>query len=225
MKYIEVTDEWLYQYIPLMCDVIEQDLDARIDTEYLFSARFEKRMKRLLWKEANGWITDFRQYLVRVAIVCLCIFGVMFAITMRVEAYRNKLFQSVKEIWEDSIIYTYFNRWDEQSFLPHEPTYISEGYVEVSRITTEHSISIAYEDGAGNRIVWDQMLASDYKEVILDAEYDADMVERIDGGDAYVYTYEDGYIGVYYEKDLYIFLITADGLTVEEVYRILMSME
>lgn len=223
--YIEVTDEWLYQYIPLMCDVIGQDMDARVDKDYSFSPQFERRMNRLLWREAHGWIRDLGQFLARAAVVFLCILGVMFAVTMRVEAYRNTFFQTVKEIWEDSVIYTYFNEWDEQSFLPHEPTYISEGYAEVSRIATEHSISIAYENAAGNRIVWDQMLASDHKDSILDAEYDADIVERIDGGDAYVYTYEDGYIGVYYEKEQYIFLITADGLTVEEVYRILTSME
>ena len=225
MKHIEVTDEWLYKYMPMASEIIVQRAEEQIDEEYQFSARFERRMKRLIRKESRYWLKDFGRVLGKAAVICLCVIGLLFIITMRVDAYRNKFFQTVQELWEDAFKQTYSNGWEEQGFVPHEPTYIPEGYRGTDKVSTEHSCSISYENGQGNRIVWDQMLASDQKENILDAEYEANIIERVADGYVYVYAYEDGYIGAYYETDQYIYMIMTDNLSLDEVYRMIESLE
>lgn len=53
MQQIEVTDEWLYQYMPIVDEAIIRELEESTDYEYRFSAKFERKMRRLIWKEAH----------------------------------------------------------------------------------------------------------------------------------------------------------------------------
>ena len=53
MEHMEVTDEWLYKYMPVVDRAIIKALESQVDNEYEFSERFERNMKKVIWKEAH----------------------------------------------------------------------------------------------------------------------------------------------------------------------------
>ena len=76
MKQMEVTDELLYQYMPIADEMDLDALEAEIaDEEIVLSKKFERRMKRLMWKEEHKWVAGFGKFMARVAVVFLiCMF-------------------------------------------------------------------------------------------------------------------------------------------------------
>ncbi len=225
MKQMEVTDELLYQYMPIADEMDLDALEAEIaDEEIVLSKKFEKKMKRLMWKEEHKWVAGFGKFMARVAVVFLCVLGVGFAVTMSVDAYRSKFFQTVQEIWEDSVVHTYDVGEEGQEFVPHEPSYIPEGYEEVRREEIIHITSIIYENENGERITWDQHMITDGSYQVLDTEYTHKESSQTDKGIVTIYYYPDGFKKAYLEKDANIYIITADKIEVEEIYKIYNSL-
>lgn len=225
MSQIKVTDEWLYKYVPMADEAMIREIKEKVDYDYEFSPRFERKMKRLIWKEAHMWLVDFCRFLKKAAIVFICILSVLFALTMSVEAYRYKFFQTVKEIWEDSVIYKYFTEYGEGGFREREPMYLPEGYTEVRRVVNENSFIIEYQNDSGAMITWYQMLATDEKYSAVDVEYEMQETREIKGDLAVVSVYADESIGAYYEHERYVYILTADNLTLEDVYHMFESIE
>lgn len=224
MKQMEVTDELLYQYMPIADEMDLDALEAEIaDEEIVLSKKFERRMKRLMWKEEHKWVAGFGKFMARVAVVLFCVLGVSLAVTMSVDAYRSKFFQTVQEIWEDSVVHTYDVGEEGQEFVPHEPSYIPEGYEEVSRIDVNYIYSIRYEDSKGNRIVWDQYTVVDGSHHVLDSDYIKVETEKTDKGIITIYYYSEDYMKIYYEDEQYIILITANNLEKDELCKMLES--
>ncbi|MBQ7831976.1 MAG: DUF4367 domain-containing protein [Lachnospiraceae bacterium] len=215
MSRIEITDEWLEKYMPLAGDAMLQELEENMEEEdYDFSPEFEKKMERLIKKESHGWLGGAGKFIVKVAVAVLCVLGLSLAVTMSVDAYRTKFFQTAQELWEDSVIHTYFSGDEEQSFVPQEPAYVPEGYVEVSRYESEDMLNITYENAAGEWMVWDQMLAMNKEIRVVDAEYETLETMKIKKGVLSVYTYSDGFKIMYYEYNQYIF--TWSGYQIEQ---------
>ena len=73
MKRIEVTDEWLYKYMPIVDETIIRELEDGTDYGYQFSAKFERRMKSILWKEEHPWISAAYRQLKRAAVLGICV--------------------------------------------------------------------------------------------------------------------------------------------------------
>lgn len=46
MRSMEVTDEWLYQYMPVVDNAMIKALEGQVDEDYVFSKRFERKMKK-----------------------------------------------------------------------------------------------------------------------------------------------------------------------------------
>lgn len=226
MKQMEVTDELLYQYMPIADEMDLDALEAEIaDEEIVLSKKFERRMKRLMWKEEHKWVAGFGKFMARVAVVLLCVLGVSLAVTMSVDAYRSKFFQTVQEIWEDSVVHTYDVGEEGQEFVPHEPSYIPEGYEEVRRVETGKSVSIEYANEENNYICWDQELIKYRTWNILDTEYSTKIEEIINDGILVICFYQDGFINAYYEKEQYIYILAADDLEKEQIEKIFESIE
>lgn len=218
MSRIEITDEWLEKYMPLAGDAMLQELEENMEEEdYDFSPEFEKKMERLIKKESHGWLGGAGKFIVKVAVAVLCVLGLSLAVTMSVDAYRTKFFQTAQELWEDSVIHTYFSGDEEQSFVPQEPAYVPEGYVEVSRYESEDMLNIAYQNENGEKIYWDQVIALDHEDNTIDAEYEKSEMVKIRGGVINIYTYSDGYITIYYEYQHYIFILAGYNISVDDV--------
>jgi len=226
MKQMEVTDELLYQYMPIADEMDLDALEAEIaDEEIVLSKKFERRMKRLMWKEEHKWVAGFGKFMARVAVVLLCVLGVSLAVTMSVDAYRSKFFQTVQEIWEDSVVHTYDVGEEGQEFVPHEPSYIPEGYEEVRRITTDRTINIEYHNKGGHYIQWDQTEAKQGAWSALDTEYVEKEYYEINKGVVEIYFYNDNFIRAYYETNQYIYILSADDLLLEDICLIFESIE
>ena len=55
MERIQVTDEWLYRYMPVAAEALLEDMEKEIDYKYEFTSNFEKKMKRLMrWERRRN---------------------------------------------------------------------------------------------------------------------------------------------------------------------------
>ncbi len=225
MKRVEVTDQWLYKYMPVVDEAIIQELENNIE-ECEFSDRFERKMRKLMWQEAHSWIGTFVKYAKRVAIIFGCIISSMLVVTMSVEAYRIKFFETLETIYRKAIVYTYTDEDEEAEFRILEPTYIPEGYHEYQEeIILGHSINYIYENEDKEWITWRQLMAHEGLTVGVDLEYDKEEKVEINGAIASVRTYDYGRCYIYYEYENYVILLSADNLSTEEAVKILESIQ
>lgn len=225
MEHIHVTDEWLYKYMPIVDEAIIQELEKETDYEYEFSDKFKRRMKKQIRREARPWISIFVRQSKKAAIFTVCTISLLFLLSMSVQAFRIKLFETVKTIWEDSILYSYFTDIETEDFHINEPQYIPQGYKEIERIVTDHQLSVMYENSLGEMITWDQVMVTDGGSLVVDSEYDSQIAKEINGKATIISLYSDGYVGVYCENDEYAYLLTADNLSIEEICCIIESIE
>ena len=226
MKKIEVTDELLYKYMPI---ADEMDLDALeeelADEAFILSPKTEKKIKRLIWNEKHKWVVEFGKFMAKVAVVCFGILTIGLAVTMSVDAYRSKFFQTVQELLGDSALHTYDTNEDEQGFVPHEPTYIPEGYVEVRKELVKGRLSLIYENQDNEYIYWDQIFIQEGEQFVFDVEYDNVMNYKTDDGIVHISYYDDGFVYAYKESGNYIYILDADHLDSEEVINIFNNIE
>ncbi|MCM1065850.1 MAG: DUF4367 domain-containing protein [Eubacterium sp.] len=220
MKKIIVTDEWLYKYMPVVDEAIIRELEKEIDYEYPFTGRFEHRMKKLIRWEMHPWIGAFYRWSKKAAILFVCVISTLFVITMSVQAYRIKFFETVQSIWEDSILYTYFVDQNPGTIQWNEPGYLPEGYQETEKIILEHWFSVIYTDGDGNTITWDQMLVQDEGKLTVDIEWDQQVIKESSGKNIMISLYLNGSVNAYCEHGKYVYLLTADNLSIDEICRI-----
>ncbi|MGN0426582.1 MAG: DUF4367 domain-containing protein [Agathobacter sp.] len=225
MESVKVTDEWLYKYMPVLDSAIINKLESQVNTEYEFSSKFKHRMRRLINQESHPWLREIQNIRKQVAVFLIVMIGTTFLFTMSVEAYREKFFETVKTIWEDSILYSYLKSMDTEEFQIHEPGYIPEGYRETERIEVDTLFSVVYENSIGEMITWDQMLVLNGGSLVVDSEYDSQITKVIYGDEVIISLYSDGYIGAYYEHGEYAYMLTADNLSAEEVCLMLESMQ
>lgn len=217
MKKISVTDEWLYKYMPIVDEAIIRDLENGIDYDYQFSNKFERRMRKLLKRKMHPCMDTFYRLSKKAAIFLICTLGFLFVITMGVQAYRIKFFETVNSIWEDSILYSYFVNQHQGEIQCNEPGYIPEGYQETERIVMAHWFSVTYTNEDGKIITWDQMMVQDQGELIADIEYAQQIIETVNGKEVTISLYLNGAVNAYCEYGKYVYVLTADCLGIDEV--------
>lgn len=225
MKQIRVTDEWLYKCMPIVDEAIIRELEKETNYEYEFSDKFEHRMEKLINKEARSWISVFTGQSKKVAVFALCSLSLLFLLSMSVQAYRIKFFETVKMIWEDSVLYSYFTDMETEEFQINEPKYIPEGYKEIERIETDKQFSVLYKNVQGEMITLDQVLITDERSLVLDLEFESQIEKEINGSSATISLYSDGYTGVYYEFGEYAYMLTADCLSMDEICSMIESIK
>lgn len=222
MKKIEVTDELLYKYMPIADDTELDALEAELENEEIIvSKKFEKKMKRMIWKEKYRWVAGFAKFVAKAAVVCLCILGLGLAVTMSVDAYRSKFFQTVQELLgDDSALHTYDIGENRDNFVPHEPTYIPEGFEEIGRYEAENVLSIEYMNNEGGYLCWDQTYVEQGLWNTLDTNYEKQVNQKLKDGILTISYYKDNYISAYYEEGEYVYIVTSINLSDEEIINI-----
>lgn len=226
VKEIQMTDEMLYRYMPVVDAAIMKNLEDRVDHDHEFSKKFERKMKRLMREEAHPWVKVLSGVSKKAAMVIGALAGVSLILTMSVEAYRIKFFGAMKTFLGDSYLYSYFRSTTGEEFRCGIPTYIPEGYVgEELENDGVHYYTVIYTNEDGNEIIWEQTLIEDGEKIVFDSEYDAEETREIGGRTAVFHLYEDGYIWVYYEVDNYVFFVDSDALDVDEMVKILASIK
>lgn len=51
MGQIDVTDAWLYKYMPIVDEAIINEIEKNVDYDYAFSDEFNRKMERTIRKE------------------------------------------------------------------------------------------------------------------------------------------------------------------------------
>lgn len=223
MGHVQLTEELLYEYMPVIDATIIRTLESEVDYTYKFSTKFKRKMQILIWKESHMWLKDFYHFAKWVAILLLCVLVSLFVLTMSVEAYREKFFQTIKEIRDDFIIFQYYKYGNEQGFTERIPHYLPEGYEEISRVDSDGILSIKYENKTGDQILWDCLAVVDEDYVILDSEYEEEIVKNINGENLSIYVHSGKFLTAYYEYDEYIYIVNTSNLDVNEICRMIQS--
>lgn len=218
MKYVKVTDEWLYQYIPVVDEAMIRELEKEVDKNYQFSDKFEKKMVKLMHREKYQKLWErIGKIGKQAAAAALTVCFVLFGVTMSVEAYREKIFETVKTIWEDSFIYSYFSDNTQTSLKKIKITYIPEGYTLIGENQNENIYTAIFENKDGKQIICDQMLVSDQRDIVFDLEYSSIRRECVQEKDIVIYSYDGTYRSAYCEYGNYVIAVTSDNLSEEEI--------
>lgn len=93
----------------------------------------------------------------------------------------------------------------------------------MDRTVSEQLFSVIYTNEKQEMITWDQMLFQDEGELFVDNEYDDWTVMEISSNTVMTYIYDDGYTMSYYEYGEYVYVLTADNLSLDEIYSIFNS--
>ena len=97
---IEVTDELLYRYMPIVDELLMKELESQVDYTHVFSDRFERRMKKLIWREAHPMLS-WRDWSAKKAAAVLLLFCAGIGSVMSVEAYRLRFFDTIRLVMKE----------------------------------------------------------------------------------------------------------------------------
>ena len=213
-------DKLLYKYMPKYEEQLMAELERNVDYEYEFSENYRKKMERLIRKERH--IVP-KRILKRVAMGIVA-FVMTFCISMywgvvTGNAQWTKLYETIKTIWEDFFLFSYFDKSDEKVWIVYEPEYMLEGYELVLEKENEYATIFIYEK-EGLRVQLQQRSVITGSEFFVDSDFIKEEVMNHYDMEIFVYYYEDGRICTYYEYLGSIFMINAYGLDKEEMIKI-----
>ena len=177
---MQVTDEWLYEKMPIVDAAIIQRLEEGVEKDYVFTNYFIKAMNRLIQREtymdAAKLVKKITQ---RAAVIVLIMFLGALAVPMSVKAYQAQLFHTIKTIFDGKIgIYSYESYAITDGKLADTilcPSYIPDGYELTDETHTDTSAVLEYSK-ADRHLIYNQKIITNEK-MIFDMSFDR--VERI----------------------------------------------
>lgn len=213
-------DALLYQYMPKYEEKLMEELESKIDYEYEFSDNYKKKMARLIRKER--YMVP-KRILRRVA-VAIAAFVLAFCLSMywgvaTGHAQWTKLYETIKTIWEDSFLYSYFKKTDMELAVVYEPTYVPEGYELVEKTENIRMYDWIYKKD-DKSIYLCQWIVENASRFLVDSDFIREEIIQVQDMEIMLYYYEDGRVCSYYEYLDSIFIIDAKKLNLEEMIHI-----
>ena len=226
MGQIKVTDDLLKDVLPKVSDELVKEWESETVENHEFSTGFNRQMKKFIRKHKNKQLKKELMVVGKIAAALLLLIGVcFFGSTMVARANLDVLFKKIEVALEDSSMYVYDEKTDSYIFNMYEPGYVPEGYNEVSRILGENMVLISYENENEEKIHWKQMIIETGMISGTDNEYD-DIIEKEYAGDKVIMRfYESGQKGLNYEVGNFMFSISTDNISVEELYEMIKKMK
>lgn len=225
MGRIEVTDEWLYQYMPVVDAAMVQELESKTDKSYEFSKRFKRRIKKLIrWERQSTTMREIAAVGRRAAVITLIILSSAMVVTMSVEAYRIQFFETIKTVFDDYFIMNYEMKDERGEFENYKYKYLPEGYKQVEEQSNENTCFLSFENGDGMTIFSSQSQIADGQSMLFDSEYDDEVTYEVDSGSVVIRKYKEGTKIAYYEYKDYVFLISVDKLEDNEIINMIKSL-
>ena len=220
---MQVTDEWLYEKMPIVDAAIIQRLEEGVEKDYIFTNHFIKAMNRLIKREtymdAAKLVKKITQ---RAAVIVLVMFMGALAVPMSAKAYQAQLFHTIKTIVDGKIgIYSYEPHAIEDGGLTDtilRPRYIPDGYELTDETHTDTSAVLEYSK-ANRHLIYNQKIITNEK-MIFDMSFDR--VERIgiNGMTVLVYWYQDDTFWAYGEYGNSIYILAGDSIETDEIQKI-----
>lgn len=220
MGRINVTDEWLYQHMPLVNEAMVNELEKQTDHDYQFSKRFERKMEKLIRKEIHTRNRKrTKKVNVKTAAAIACITILFFTVTMSAYANKIRFFETFRTLWEDSFIYSYFAEESNEGKVK-KPGYVPTGYEMLIEDANTVTASFIYQNDAGRQLICLQHHIRDGSEITFDSEYDLEEQLKITGGLVDVHRYSDGRVYCYLEYKENVFTLYADNLDNNDIKKI-----
>ena len=216
---IQVTDEWLYTYMPVVDEAVVRGVEASVGKEYSISKGCERKMNKLIRREKYGLLMQMRGGLKRVAAIIVGLIGTFSLITLGVEADRLVFFKTIVTDFGDHVV-KQFEAYGDEEFVINEPQYIPEGY-ELSELLSDNNVAMyLYKDVDGAILSMDQFRAGEEAIYTIDTEYQ--YVEKVHTavGEIEVKMYESGFKYVYHEYKSAVYTLSAENLSIEEIVKI-----
>lgn len=146
--------------------------DADNTVEHEFSPEFERKMKKLLRDHTREIrLKAARKALGRVAAVIIVIMALGFTITISVQALRVQFFNTIMELAEEYIGFTFSDNKEQPSDNILHPDYLPEGYREDNVEDLLSGTCITYINQDGNQIKLYQQLKREGLSVRIDNEH------------------------------------------------------
>lgn len=190
--------------------------------DHVFSERFEKKMDRLIRREAaHPWAVSHT--LTRNLIAAAIVIILLFIMCMSVGAIRNSIFKFFQQHFEahDDVIFEMPKKMGiEQEYVI---TNLPEGFLLKEEEKSDIDIIRNYENEQGDLISLNQELS--YKDgIALDNEHSQYNVMEIDGHGIFISTSMNK-TNIIWEQDGYVFLLILkwENVSIEEAITILQS--
>ena len=160
--------------------------------EHTFSAKFEKKMNKLLKAQKNSYWHFYNTASKRVAIV-FAVLVMLVTTACSVEEIREPIVKFIKKVYETFVEYSYEGDTVGVITKKYEIKELPEGFVQTQYLESEASISITYENENGDMVIfyqnitkgasfsWDNEQGKIYSKRIgsLDVEiYESDVVKQ-----------------------------------------------
>ncbi len=220
---MQVTDEWLYEKMPIVDAAIMQRLEEGVDGNYVFSNKSVKAMNRLIQKEKYMTAAKLvKKITQRVAVIVLIMFLGALTVPMSVKAYQAQLFHTIKTIFDGKIgIYSYEPYAIKEGDLTDtilRPGYIPNGYELTDENHTDTSSVLEYSK-ANQHLIYNQKIITNEK-MIFDMSYDHMDRMGINGMTVLVYWYQDETFWAYGEYGNSIYILAGDSIERTEIEKI-----
>ena len=131
-----ITDEMIAEAAAKYNDALIQYWQNVEMEEHEFSSKFERKMRRLIWKVKYPYVHKALKSAACILIAFLISFASV--MTFNVEA-RAAFTRWIREVYEDSIVYEFFGEKSETASLDYRVTWIPEGYELVEGFRTENT--------------------------------------------------------------------------------------
>ena len=227
MKKIDITDDLLYKYMPVVDEAIVSKVEENVDEEYTFSPDFKKKMEKTIrYEKSRHFWKKLSKSGRKVAAIAIIVLGSALTVTISVQAYRLEFFKTIKKVFDDSYSYTYemTTTNNDEELVECKLDYIPEGY----ELEDESGIAIVhtwiYENAENSQILIDQHLVTDSLDILLDLEYDSEEEFEIGENILKICWYKDGSSYAYYEYDNCVILMFLDDLSSDEIVKIAENM-
>lgn len=172
MGKIQVTDEFLYQYMSVLEEYVLNNFPKEEEISHEFSKSFLKKMDKLLKraKQKERYRIPVRTWQRAVAGFVSIVLATFMA-SLSVEALRDKIFELIR-IETPSTVENRYTLIDEQDeFLPYYPEYIPKQFKLVIDDLGEDYLVQSYEDAERNMFLVEQEQIVDGMTITLDNEY------------------------------------------------------
>ena len=226
MENVKVTEELLRDAFQKLSDELIEEWENIPDTNHKPSEDFEKKIKKLIGKTKNRELYKELWNIGKVAAAFILVIAIaLFSSTMKVKADPHLYFKKMEVLLNDASMYVYDEDLNNYYLTLYEPTYVPEGYEEVSRVVEDIGTIIHYKNEQDEIIVWKQKLIVGTTVSSTDSEYDAEIETEYAGENISLNVYADGYKRLYYESGRCVFRLSANDITVEDMYKMIKDMK
>ncbi len=223
MSNMKVTDDWLYQYMPVVDEALIRGIEDSTDYEYQFSEQFEKKMEQLIrrenrdaqkgrWKAFTGRLMQsVRMSAGYMAAATACaVLLILTGVLMGQQGSGDKAGSApVRE-----------NQGAGADFLEKSPACMPDGYRLVSEQEDATSYEMVYENDTGMTCTLRQEPETADRTAVPDPDLRREESIELNGTLIEIYWYEDGSSYSYCVYENYVYAVEAEQLSAEEIEEI-----